>query len=428
MSMTRQRIAVVGSGIAGCLAAHVLATRHDVNLFEADTRVGGHTHTVDVEVGGRRLAIDTGFIVYNERTYPIFTRLLERLGVATQPSSMSFSVRDEATGFEYCGTSLNTLFAQRGNLLRPSFWGMLKEILRFNREALALLEQVETAGGDESITLGAFLVRGRYSERFVRHYLVPMGAAVWSTAPGRMFGFPAVYFARFFHNHGFLTVDDRPQWRVIRGGSRSYLEKLVAPYAERIRCGSPVVAVARHGGHVELTVRGAAPERFDAVVLACHSDQALKLLVDPSEAEREVLAAIPYQANSAVLHTDTRLLPKRPRARAAWNYHLDHDGERATTGATLTYDMNVLQSLETDERYLVTLNRDAAIDPARVLRRMVYHHPLYTPAGVAAQARHAEISGVRRTYYCGAYWRYGFHEDGCLSAVTVARQFGLDFA
>ncbi|MGZ8202140.1 MAG: NAD(P)/FAD-dependent oxidoreductase [Burkholderiales bacterium] len=409
------RIAVVGSGIAGNVVAHRLHREHEITVFEAAHHVGGHTHTHAIEHEGRCLEVDTGFIVFNDWTYPNFVALLDELGVAWQPSSMSFSVRDEASGVEYNGTSLDTLFAQRSNLIRPSFLGMLRDILRFNREAPALL-----AAADDTLTLGEYLTRERYGRAFIEHYIVPMGAAIWSTDASSMRRFPAHFFVRFFHNHGMLSVNERPQWRVIRGGSARYVEKLTAPFRDRIRLATPVEWIRRLPEGVLLKARGAEAARYEAVFLACHSDQALRVLADPTAAERKVLGAIPYQENVAVLHTDERLMPRRRRAWAAWNYHV----EREMRGrVALTYNMNILQGLEGSTPVLVTLNREHDIDPRRVLKRIVYHHPLYTPAGVAAQARHADIDGARNTYYCGAYWSYGFHEDGVVSALTALRHF-----
>lgn len=414
--MRRLRIAVVGTGIAGNVVAHRLhAAGHDIAVFEADDHVGGHTHTHRIELDGEAHEVDTGFIVFNERTYPNFVALLDELGVASQPSAMSFSVRHDARGLEYNGTSLNGLFAQRRNLLRPSFLGMLAEILRFHRVAPAWLAQ----GGDE-LPLRELLREHRFGGRFVEDYLVPMGAAIWSTDPERMLDFPARFFVRFLHNHGMLTVEDRPVWRVIRGGSARYVEALTAPWRDRIQLNTPVELVRRRPDGVLLQVRGRPPERFDHVFLACHADQALHLLADPSRQEREVLGAIPYQRNEAVLHTDTTLLPRRRRAWAAWNYHVLPG---AGQGVALTYDMNILQGLRSRHSFCVTLNAGDRIDPARVLKRLSYTHPLFTPEGVAAQQRQAEISGVRRTHYCGAWWRYGFHEDGVVSALAALRRF-----
>ena len=414
------KIAVVGAGIAGNVAARELHRDHDVTVFEAGHHVGGHTHTHDVEMHGRRWQVDTGFIVFNDRTYPNFIALLDELGVASQQSSMSFSVRDEASGLEYNGTTLNTLFAQRRNLLRPSFLGMLRDIVRFNREAPALL----AAPGGE-LPLAEFLARGRYGSAFVDHYIVPMGAAIWSTDPDSMLAFPARFFVRFLHHHGLLTVNDRPVWRTIRGGSARYVERLTAPFRDRIRLDTPVQWIRRLPGSVVVKARGHEAVRYDAAFLACHSDQALGLLADPSAAEREVLGAIPYQHNEAVLHTDTRLLPRRRRAWAAWNYHV-LPGNRGPVA--LTYNMNILQRLDAPTPFLVTLNRSDAIDPARIVKRIAYQHPLYTPDCVAAQARQRELNGALCTYYCGAWWRNGFHEDGVVSAQDALAHFEEDHA
>jgi predicted NAD/FAD-binding protein len=414
------KIAIIGAGIAGNVAASRLHGSHEITVFEAASHVGGHSHTHDIEVAGRRVAVDTGFIVYNERTYPRFTALLASLGVATQPSRMSFSVRDEATELEYNGTSLNALFAQRRNLLRPSFVGMVRDILRFNREAPRLLAQA----GPE-LSLGRYLHEGRYGRAFRQQYILPMGAAIWSAEPASMLAFPARFFVRFLHNHGMLSVDDRPVWRTVTGGSARYVERLTAPFRQRIRVASPVESVRRLPGAVVVKPRGQEAERFDVVFLACHSDQALRLLADPSVAEREVLGAIPYQRNEAVLHTDCRLLPRRRLAHAAWNYHVLPGEQRPVA---LTYHMNILQQLDLPVPLLVTLNRTDTIDPAQVLGRMNYDHPVFTLASVAAQARHRELNGARGTYFCGAWWRNGFHEDGVVSAEAAVAHFEQDHA
>lgn len=413
------RIAIVGSGVAGLVVAWLLHPDHEITLFEAADRLGGHVHTHELDVGGQRLAIDSGFIVFNDRNYPGFTRLLERLGVASRQSSMSFSVREEAGGLEWNGTDLNRLFAQRSNLLRPSFWRMVREILRFNREARALLA---TSGGEP--TLRDWLAERRFSRELVDHYVVPMAASLWSTPAARIGDFPARPFARFFDHHGMLQVDGRPEWRVIAGGSQRYVERLVAPFRERIRLGCPVAAIRREADGVALA-SGAGSERFDHVVLAVHADQALALLADPSPAEREVLSSFPFQANEALLHHDPTVMPRTRRAWASWNYFVPRVPRDRVT---ITYGMNELQSLPTAEPCLVTLNRAAEIDQAKVRRRMTYHHPVYSRAGFAAQARWSEISGPRRTHYCGAWWGYGFHEDGVQSALKVARAFGKELA
>jgi predicted NAD/FAD-binding protein len=409
------RIAIIGSGIAGMVAAYHLSRKHDVTVYESGDYVGGHTHTVDVEHGGRHVAIDTGFIVYNDWTYPNFVALLDELRVPWQPSQMSFSVRCEKSGLEYNGTTLNSLFAQRSNIARPSFLKMVADILRFNRQAPALL-----LPGSPDMSLGEYLEREKFSRYFIEHYIIPMGAAIWSSRPVDMLGFPARFFVEFFSNHGFLSVDNRPTWRVIQGGSREYIKRLTAPYAAHIRLNTPVVSVARQPNRVLLRLKGGSVEQFDRVFLACHSNQALQLLSDASHAERQVLGAIPYQENVALLHTDTRLMPRRGLAWAAWNYHLPME---RLARVSVTYNMNILQSLPTRQQFMLTLNRSEAVHPSKVIGRYVYHHPLYTAAAVAAQKRHHEINGVRGTYYCGAYWGYGFHEDGVKSALIALKDF-----
>lgn len=408
------RIAVVGSGISGLTAAWMLAERHHVTLFEADSRLGGHTNTVDVEFGGNRYALDTGFIVYNERTYPNFTRLLDRLDVATQASDMSFSVRSDRTGWEYCGSSLNGLFAQRRNLVRPAFYRMLLDILRFNRRAAELLESDE-----DGLTLGEYAARCGYGRDFWDNYLIPMGAAIWSAPPSRMLEFPARHFVRFCANHGLISLTNRPQWRTVCGGAARYIEAMRRTRRFDVRLSSPVQRLRRLPDGVELSVAGATDERFDRVVLAVHANQALAMLADPSSAERDILSAFRFQRNEAVLHTDTSLLPTRRRAWASWNYHVPAASRSA---ATVTYWLNRLQRIDAPVDFCVTLNDDGTVKPARILKRMIYQHPLVTSRSVAAQACHAKISGQRHTHYCGAYWGYGFHEDGVTSAMRAVRQ------
>ncbi len=410
------KIGIVGSGVSGLTAAHLLHREHEVVVFEADARIGGHVNTVDVETARGRLGIDTGFIVFNDRTYPHFVRLLRALGVEWQASPMGFSVRCERTGLEYGGDSLAALFAQPRNLVRPSFHRMLRDVLRFHRDARRFL-----AAPRGEPTLGEFVSGHRYSRELAEHYLVPMCAAVWSADPRCVLDFPARTLLRFFERHGLLSVGDRPQWRVVRGGSARYVEALVRPFRDRIRTACPVERVVRDERGAAVVARGGETLRFDRVILACHSDQALALLEAPSDAEREILGAIPYQENEAILHTDDGVLPRRRRAWSSWNYHLP-DKERGR--ATLTYCMNLLQGLDLPETWCVTLNRSDAIDPARIVRRIVYHHPVFTAAGIAAQARHAEIDGVRGTHFCGAYWGHGFHEDGVRSALAVCAKLG----
>jgi predicted NAD/FAD-binding protein len=412
------KIAIVGSGIAGLTAAHLLHPEHDITVFEADSRVGGHVHTHDVELGGHHYAVDTGFIVHNDRTYPNFVGLMDELGVERQDSDMGFSVSCSRTGLEYNGANLNALFAQRSNLARPAFWRMLGDIMRFNREAPLLLK---ADGGD--LPLGEYLHREGYGVMFRDYYILPMGAAIWSTAPALIQRFPARFFIRFFINHGLLSVSDRPVWRVIKGGSRRYVEALTAPFADHIRLNCPVRRIDRFDDHVELCL-GDGSIHFDAVFLACHSDQALAMIAAPSERETVILSAIPYQDNEAVLHTDTRLLPKRRRAWAAWNY-LMPDGPQGRV--SLTYNMNILQGLDAPETFCVTLNAAERIDPVKIIARMTYRHPVFTLNGITAQKNHRAIDGTRRTYYCGAWWRNGFHEDGMVSALDAVRHFESDY-
>lgn len=412
------KIAIIGGGISGLVTAYLLSEEHDITLFEANDYLGGHTHTVDVQRPGKTLSVDTGFIVFNERTYPNFITLLNRLGVTSQLSDMSFSVNDKRIGLEYRASNLNTLFAQRRNVLNIPFWRMLKEIFRFRKETLPLY-----GSKDFSVTLGDYLAANHYSRMFIDAFIVPMGSAIWSADPKQFLEFPVVAFVTFFTNHGILSVVDQPKWRVICGGSREYVAPLGASFRDRVRLSTPVARVRRSSEGVEVTPRGGASERFDQVVLACHSDQALAMLADPSPTERELLGAIPYLRNDTVLHTDSTLLPSRPLARASWNCLLT---QKEQQGVCLTYWMNLLQSLKTPESICVTLNSPAAIRPETVLGSFVYHHPSYSTAAFEAQKRRGEISGVNRTWYCGAYWGYGFHEDGVNSALAVCKQFGKE--
>jgi predicted NAD/FAD-binding protein len=407
------KIAVIGSGISGLACAHYLSVGHDAHVFEANRHIGGHTATVDVELGTRRYAVDTGFIVYNDWTYPNFIALLQELGVSSRPTSMGFSVRDETTGLEYCGSGINGLFAQRRNLASPRFLRMVRDILRFNREAVADLDSGRVAA---AATLGHYLDERGYSDGFRRDYLVAMGSAIWSADCATIHDFPLEFFLRFFRNHGLLSVKKRPQWYVIEGGSREYLRPLCQRFEQRIHTGRAVTGVARRGDGVRLTLADGEQQDFDQVVIATHSDQALAMLDDPSDAERQILGALPYQENDVVLHTDVRLLPENRRTWSSWNYRLGIDEQRAV----VTYNMNILQGLSAPETFCVTLNHSEAINPHKILGRFRYAHPVFSRAGIAAQQRWGEINGTRRTWFCGAYWRNGFHEDGVVSARRVA--------
>ena len=409
------RIAIVGAGISGLATAHMLHREHEVTVFEAGTLAGGHANTVRVDTEDATHHVDTGFIVFNDRNYPNFERLLSSLGVASQPSDMSFGVSDGGD-FEYNGSSPNGLFAKRAHLVTPWFHRMVADLVRFNRNARALLR----AGG-EGPSLGHWLDGGGYSPAFIERLIVPQASAVWSADPRQMWTFPARFLVEFFANHGMLGFGRRPQWRTVVGGSRTYVDAATRPWRERLRLDTPIAAIERDADGVTVTPRGGEGERFDEVVLATHSDQALALLRDATDREHEILGAIPYQPNEAVLHTDRALLPKRRRAWASWNYHLLDEPTGLTT---VTYHMNRLQALEADREFCVTLNRSEAIDPAKVLRTISYAHPVFTPEGARAQDRHGEISGRNRTHYAGAYWHWGFHEDGVASAVRVAERFG----
>jgi predicted NAD/FAD-binding protein len=404
------KIAIVGTGVSGLTAAHLLHPRHEITVFEAEERIGGHVNTVEVAEESGPVAIDTGFIVFNDRNYPRFERLLGELGVPWQPSHMSFSVADGDGRFEYAGTP-SGLFARPAHLLSPAFLGMLRDFFRFNREAKALIGMDGAAP-----SLGDWLDQQGFSRLFVERLIVPQASAVWSADPRQMWSFPASFMAEFFANHGMYSLRDRPRWRTVRGGSARYVEAITAPFADRIRTRAPVRSIARLPDGVLVEADGCEGEIFDEVVIAAHADQALAMLADPSDAEREILGAIPYQRNEAVLHTDPSLMPRRRRAWASWNFHLTPEPAGRTT---VTYWMNNLQRLDAERDYFVTLNRSAAIDPDRVIGRFSYSHPVYTKEGVHAQERHAEINGADRTRYCGAYWGWGFHEDGVVSAIRA---------
>jgi len=410
------RIGVVGSGIAGLASAWLLEREHEVVLFEANDYLGGHTHTHDISTEHGDYGIDSGFIVHNRENYPLLTRLFEELGVATKPTRMSFSVQNKAIGLEYNAATLDTLFCQRRNLLSPRFLGMLRDIARFYRLAPAML-----AERGEGPSLEDYLAIHRFGDAFRDDHLVPMASALWSSSPRDIRKFPMRYLIQFMANHRMLTVDARPQWRVIDGGSRRYVEALQARWHVDVRLSSSVLRVVRDAEGVEVCTHDGM-ERFDQIVLACHSDQALVLLADADSREREILGAIAYQTNDAVLHTDTSVLPHSRKAWAAWNASVP----RAPGGlCTVSYCMNLLQGIQTPQTYVVTLNCANAIAPGKILRRMSYQHPLYTHAAVAAQKRRGEIQGRRRTWFAGAYWGWGFHEDGMRSAVDVATALGI---
>ena len=426
------KIAIIGSGIAGLTCAHLLDPDHDVTVFEAGDRVGGHTNTVDVTVPGRSgqsrsVAVDTGFIVFNEGNYPNFITLLDRLGVESQHSEMSFSVMSESTGLEYRGTNLNTLYAQRRNILSPSFTRMLFDIIRFNRAGRAALDDPQSL--NDELSLREFVNERKYSKRFVSEFLLPFGAAIWSADPETFLDFPAATYFRFMDNHGLLGLQGIPTWRTVTGGSREYVRALTARLKRPVHLSSAVRSVHRSsdssrplGVEVGIELVDGRSESFDVVVLACHSGQSLSMLSDATTTETEVLGAIAFQPNTATLHTDSALLPRIPRARASWNYHL---GAGSGEVATLTYWMNKLQSIDSTTDLLVTLNRSSEIKPETVLAEFGYEHPVFDADAIAAQKRRPEIQGVQATFFAGAYWGFGFHEDGVNSALDVCAHFGV---
>lgn len=412
------KVAIIGTGISGLTAAYLLHKDFDLTLYEANTYVGGHTNTVDVDLPEGRYAVDTGFIVFNEITYPNFCEILRQLGVDFQPTRMTFSVKCEKTGLEYSPHNLNAFFAQRRNLLSPSFWRVIAEIFRLRSQFGRILSH-DTA----STPLVSYLREQGFSSRFIELFIVPLGASLWSTDPESFEEFPLETFVRFFKNHGFLQVRNPFEWRVIRGGSRRYVEKMTQGFADCIRTDTPVTGIQRFDDRVEVTDRSGAIVSYDQVILAVHSDQALAMLVDPTTAERDILGAIPYRENDTVLHTDPRILPKRRWIWSSWNYLITREKQNR---ASLTYDMNILQSLNASQEFCVTLNQTEAVDPGLIKGRFTYSHPQFTRRSPEVQQRHGEISGTNRTHYCGAYWGYGFHEDGVNSGLQVASWFGKE--
>jgi predicted NAD/FAD-binding protein len=414
-----KQIAVIGSGIAGLAAAYYLSRRHTVHLFEKESRLGGHTNTATVETSRGLLAVDTGFIVHNDVNYPNLVRLFGELGIETFSTDMSFSAFRRDGGFEFSTRGLNGYFALRRNLLAPEHYRLLADILRFNREAPCLLDRPEAA----DLPLAEYLERGNYSAEFGQRLLLPLGSAIWSMPRQAIGDMPAGALIRFFKNHGLLQVSRPLRWKTLKGGCASYIPLITAPYRDRVVLGTVIERVVRMENGVELRFRDRVALRFDEVVFATHGNQILPLLDSPTELERDILGCFTTSRNEVVLHTDENLLPSRAAARASWNYILH--GERAA-GACLTYHMNRLQSLQTPEQYCVTVNGNDLIRPEKVLRKYVYYHPLYTREALRAQSRWAEISGTCRVHYCGAWWFSGFHEDGLISALRVARKLGVE--
>lgn len=412
------KIAVIGSGISGLVSAHVLAEKHEVHLFEAENRLGGHTHTHEVEVASGKYNVDTGFIVHNDRNYPNFVKLMNKLDIETQPSFMSFSVKVEENGLEYNGTSVNSLFCQRRNFLNLSFYKMIQDIFRFNKEATKYFLAHKEEAPDQ-MTLEEYLEKNNYSKEFTEHYIMPMGAAIWSASREEMKKFPLHFFVRFFHHHGMLTVDDRPKWRVLKGGSKSYIPKITANFSQNIHLNHPITSVRRTSEKVILNEN----LEFDQVIFACHANQAMNILKDPTEQEKNIVGAFSYRPNDVILHTDTSVLPKSKLGHASWNYYLP---KVQLERVAVTYHMNILQGLTAPETFLVSLNMDHLIDPKKVIKKIPYTHPVYNKEAMAAQKLWDKVSMISsRTHFCGAYWGNGFHEDGVKSALNVTNLFGM---
>jgi len=412
------KIAVIGSGISGLTSAFLLSKKHEVFLYEKNDYIGGHTHTHEIYENDKKINVDSGFIVYNENTYPNFMKLLDILKIESQHTTMGFSVKSDSNDFEYAGNSIHSIFAQKSNIFRPSFLKMIYQILRFNK-----ISKNEYNNIDENVTLNDYLLKFSFSEKFVNHYIIPMGAAIWSTSPKKMLNMPAKFFIRFFQNHGLLKVINRPQWWVIKNGSKQYVKKIIKPFENNIVLNCKINSISR--SNEKVTIKFDKSEKiFDAVVIATHSDQALELLSDSTDAENQILGSIKYQKNSALIHTDKSILPKRKIAWSSWNYLLNESSDNLVT---LTYNMNILQTLKSKKVYCVTLNNTTSIDESKIIKKIIYHHPLFDLESVKAQNQKNKICGSNNTYFCGAYWGYGFHEDGVNSALDVCKKFGIEF-
>ena len=409
-------IAVIGSGISGLTTAYLLSRKHNITLFEKNDYIGGHTHTHSIEEEGTIYNVDSGFIVYNENTYPNFIKLLDSLNVKRQHSSMGFSVKSYNKDFEYSGNSLSAVFSKKSNLFNPYFLNMLRSIIRFNKNSVKDLETM-----NESTLLIDYLKSKNYSDYFINYYIIPMAASIWSTSPNFILEMPAIFFIRFFDNHGLLKITNRPQWWVIKNGSKQYVKKILDDFNGTIHLNTTINELKRESNKVYIKINNDT-KIFDAVVLATHSDQSLSIIKDLSDNEKNVLGKIKYQKNTALIHTDTSILPKRKKAWSSWNYLLDKNDNKVI----LTYNMNILQSLKSKKTYCVTLNNTDMINENKIIKKITYHHPLFTKESVYAQSQKNLICGVNNTYFCGAYWGNGFHEDGVNSALDVCKKFGID--
>ena len=405
------KVAVIGSGISGNTLAYLLNKNHDVTLYEKEKRIGGHSHTHSIVINNRKINVDTGFIVFNKKTYPLFTSLLDNLGVRYENSNMSFSVCSKKNNFEYNGTSLNSLFSQRKNILNFKFIRMIFEILRFNKEAIKLKSK--------TILLNQYLKKNNYSEYFCDNYILPMGAAIWSSDIKTILNFPAHFFISFFKNHGMLSINDRPQWLTIKGGSQEYVKKLTSYFKNNIRLNSKIKSVVRNKDYIEIE-DNQSKEKYDYVFFACHSNEVLEILEKPTTNEVEILKALPYQQNNVILHTDSNVMPKNKLSWAAWNYNIDSQKE---SPITLTYNMNILQNIKSKDDLLVTLNPKNPIPKEKIIKKLKYGHPKFSKESIFAQKNNKKISGKNRSFYAGAYWGKGFHEDGVKSAYEAVKIF-----
>ena len=410
------KIAIIGSGISGLTSAYILNKKHDITIYEKNDYIGGHTHTHKIPENNTTFNVDSGFIVYNENTYPNFIRLLDLLNVERQHSNMGFSVKTSYKDFEYSGNSIGSIFAKKSNMFNPYFLNMLKSILRFNKVSIKDLDKI-----DASTSLIEYLKSKRFSSYFIKYYIVPMAAAIWSTSPKMILKMPALFFIKFFNNHGLLQVKNRPQWWVIKNGSKQYVKKIINQFNGTINLNTPVIKVSRNENQVIIKTKTNS-DVFDAVIFATHSDQSLRLLQDYSDDEKNILSKIKYQKNTALIHTDTSILPKRKNAWSSWNYLLNKDDDTVT----LTYNMNILQSLNASKTYCVTINDCDLIDKDKIIKKINYEHPLFTKDTIESQNNKNLINGVNNTYFCGAYWGNGFHEDGVNSALDVCKHFGME--
>ena len=411
----RQNIAIIGSGISGLTSAYLLSRYHNVHLYEKNDYIGGHTHTHELIENSNKLNVDSGFIVYNENTYPNFIKLLDTLKVERQHTEMGFSVKSDISDFEYAGNSLKSFFAQKSNILKPKFWKMTYDIIRFNKIANNDYEK------KINLSLKEYLNKYSFSKSFTKNYIVPMGAAIWSTSPKLMLDMPAYFFIRFFKNHGLLKITDRPQWWVIKNGSNQYVKEIIKPFINHIYLNSKIDTISRKDGKVYIGIKDKIKE-YDSIVISTHSNQALNLLSDPTTDEKNILGNIKYQKNTALIHTDISILPKRKLAWSSWNYLINQDSDQLVT---LTYNMNILQNLKSNKTYCVTINNTKKLNPDKIIKEIIYHHPLFTESSVKAQKQKTIICGSNNTYYTGAYWGYGFHEDGVNSALDVCSKFGI---